>query len=158
MPGGSHFDFPRKRGCRAARCGNEVPASPAKAKIILLFCQRCSNKFVHLCCRSPHGERGLKCGIAMMAIGAAARRSPHGERGLKCFRWQLYHGNEPSLPTRGAWIEITDMTALLQRSRSRSPHGERGLKCAAGNGEKIKAEESLPTRGAWIEISPAGGS
>ena len=32
--------------------------------------------------RSPHGERGLKCGSVGRA-GEDAGRSPHGERGLK---------------------------------------------------------------------------
>ena len=77
-------------------------------------------------CRSPHGERGLKCGDAgagragqrslpawgawiEMSAGDFARvywcRSPHGERGLK----------------------LTDNLTRFKR-QSRSPHGERGLK------------------------------
>ena len=38
-------------------------------------------------CRSPHGERGLKC-VWLAGIMAGNRRSPHGERGLKLmFKW-----------------------------------------------------------------------
>ena len=33
-------------------------------------------------CRSPHGERGLKCRVGKAPVNEY-RRSPHGERGLK---------------------------------------------------------------------------
>ena len=54
-------------------------------------------------------------------------RSPHGERGLKYLPPRAMLILTPSLPTRGAWIEIDSKTlnALLI---GRSPHGERGLK------------------------------
>ena len=35
---------------------------------------------------------------------------------------------EVSLPSRGAWIEISDPDELLYKVRCRSPRGERGLK------------------------------
>ena len=60
-----------------------------------------------------------------------------------------------SLPVRGAWIEITTARRPRTRARCRSPCGERGLKCDSlrcGCGCSV----SLPVRGAWIEIS--GGS
>ena len=38
--------------------------------------------FVRYCCRSPHGERGLKLDDADYDIWGEGR-SPHGERGLK---------------------------------------------------------------------------
>ena len=38
--------------------------------------------FVRYCCRSPHGERGLKYFIPRIAEQSSCR-SPHGERGLK---------------------------------------------------------------------------
>ena len=104
------------------------------------------------CCRSPHGERGLKLRGAPGDELLPDRRSPHGERGLK-YILQLAdivstqslpargawieigpHGSKRkkyagSLPARGAWIEIrTDWEALIHEW-SRSPHGERGLKC-----------------------------
>ena len=79
----------------------------------------------------------------------------------------------PSLPVRGAWIEIS--TALMVRARCkslpvrgawieicrtflssavvccRSPCGERGLKFA-GLFYRPRSSASLPVRGAWIEI------
>ena len=61
--------------------------------------------FVHTCCRSPHGERGLKLD-----------------------RWAERDGSDESLPTRGAWIEILWTTHCLPQRPCRSPHGERGLK------------------------------
>ena len=101
-------------------------------------------------------------------------RSPHGERGLKSVRlfaavvgkWSLPtrgawieittdcnspKARTPSLPTRGAWIEIADERKQSLLQRSRSPHGERGLKFKRLREYKF-GYESLPTRGAWIEI------
>ena len=40
---------------------------------------RCSQEGL---CRSPHGERGLKCDGTWFS-GYSKGRSPHGERGLK---------------------------------------------------------------------------
>ena len=34
----------------------------------------------------------------------------------------------PSLPTRGAWIEIAAKDTQVESLARRSPHGERGLK------------------------------
>ena len=56
------------------------------------------------------------------------RRSPHGERGLKYKIQSLDTRADRSLPTRGAWIEISNRLNSLRTNRSRSPHGERGLK------------------------------
>ena len=57
-----------------------------------------------------------------------------------------------SLPTRGAWIEISTQCRREESRHSRSPHGERGLKFVVPvNHRRFLA--SLPTRGAWIEIS-----
>ena len=36
-----------------------------------------------------------------------------------------------SLPSRGAWIEITAHDTPERRAAGRSPHGERGLKSGA---------------------------
>ena len=58
------------------------------------------------------------------------RRSPHGERGLKYFPKKVKRYHLPSLPTRGAWIEIH----ILEQVHD--------LTCM-----------SLPTRGAWIEMT-----
>ena len=59
----------------------------------------------------------------------------------------------PSLPVRGAWIEI-GMTAEEFKNLCRSPCRERGLKydqMVANAG----TEMSLPVQGAWIEIPPS---
>ena len=55
-----------------------------------------------------------------------------------------------SLPTRGAWIEIS-IAVVTAIAFGRSPRGERGLK---SNRDKVHSQlhKSLPTRGAWIEI------
>ena len=57
-----------------------------------------------------------------------------------------------SLPTRGAWIEISVVICWMDTPMRRSPHGERGLKFPWGMAA-LDAGLSLPTRGAWIEIS-----
>ena len=78
--------------------------------------------------RSPCGERGLKLRRTLRQHRAASR-SPCGERGLKlrgdarCLIWK------PSLPVRGAWVEI-----------------EGGSECGRS------AAVSLPVRGAWVEM------
>ena len=43
--------------------------------------------------------------------------------------WVMTLAALASLPTRGAWIEITPPGKTHSAARSRSPHGERGLKC-----------------------------
>ena len=55
-------------------------------------------------------------------------RSPHGERGLKSFCVSPLSTILVSLPTRGAWIEISDVRFSFSSIEGRSPHGERGLK------------------------------
>ena len=78
-------------------------------------------------------------------------RSPHGERGLKCLDLSCNIDRLPSLPARGAWIEIRVAHISGLSVYSRSPHGERGLKSKKrifGDGIRM----SLPARGAWIEI------
>ncbi len=78
-------------------------------------------------------------------------RSPHGERGLK-FIGPLQSGLlARSLPSRGAWIEMSafgEDVMLLQSLPSRGawieiPPGFSG----------VSGVSSLPSRGAWIEIS-----
>ena len=92
------------------------------------FCQRFTEKSVHLCCRSPHGERGLKYSECLGA----------------CVFYR-------SLPPRGAWIEIRGTFQGRTVSASRSPHGERGLKFSSPVNCQCKPG-SLPPRGAWIEM------
>ena len=124
--------------------------------------------------RSPHGERGLKFTLRGW-VRLKDRRSPHGERGLK-FVWKLDRfARNRSLPTRGAWIEMSAPTFSRSLPASRSPHGERGLKYGqqgkgvgtqpgrSPHGERglkyrdgagiVTLRGSLPTRGAWIEMA-----
>ena len=77
--------------------------------------------------RSPCGERGLKLLYARDA-GHEKGRSPCGERGLKYDAGGADGGGVPSLPVRGAWIEIVV------------------------HAQKSNEIVSLPVRGAWIEI------
>ena len=121
-------------------------------------------------------------------------RSPQGERGLKPFRKNGGEWRCLSLPTRGAWIETESLEGLAEASESlptrgawietekgnindligegRSPQGERGLKLDGNFGDIAVVSRSpqgerglkhakrmvfrcrhrsLPTRGAWIE-------
>ena len=118
--------------------------------------------------------------MTLWAVCTADCRSPHGERGLKCPKIVSGIIIVLSLPTRGAWIEICSSAIFLRACSSRSPHGERGLKSCypscigsprrSPHGERglkcselasalERIEESLPTRGAWIEIpSVASGN
>ena len=118
----------------------------------------------------------MKCSGSCRWLDSPARRSPCGERGLKCRRSGEPAGFYPSLPVRGAWIEIlrkrrgTTTTSSLpvrgawieipRKRRAafmcscRSPCGERGLKYRQPprNRDELR---SLPVRGAWIEINQA---
>ena len=62
-----------------------------------------------------------------MALGFC--RSPCGERGLKCQFPNDRSQFLPSLPVRGAWIEIPAQPEIRTARVCRSPCGERGLKC-----------------------------
>ena len=55
-------------------------------------------------------------------------RSPCGERGLKFVDPTVPVSRTPSLPLRGAWIEITASGLDDVGLGGRSPCGERGLK------------------------------
>ena len=67
-----------------------------------------------------------------------------------------FGGCNGSLPTRGAWIEIPVSAGPPLMAVRRSPHGERGLKCTVAQAIEDHLR-SLPTRGAWIEITFAKG-
>ena len=58
---------------------------------------------------------------------------------------------KPSLPMRGAWIEILSLIGSCGNIGSRSPCGERGLKLQLVQLVQL-LRKSLPMRGAWIEI------
>ena len=82
---------------------------------------------VHLCSRSPQGERGLKL-FPLCRVHSQSGRSPQGERGLKL------------------WINQKSSVNC-----GRSPQGERGLKSFR---RRYLAQDarSLSARGAWIEM------
>ena len=80
------------------------------------------------CGRSPCGERGLKCTASRACGTPPLRRSPCGERGLKSSGLGAVFRRLPSLPVRGAWIEMPEQWRCKQWLTS------------------------LPVRGAWIEI------
>ena len=133
----------------------------------------CKLAKIKLPSRSPHGERGLKFDTGKQ-LRPIRRRSPHGERGLKSAEQMEVVQVKPSLPTRGAWIEIYRRCGRYLWASRRSPHGERGLKSTfsapnvgsthrrSPHGERglkfptailhTQQIKSLPTRGAWIEI------
>ena len=77
--------------------------------------------------RSPHGERGLK---SISPISGRPPRPSLPPRGawieIEPRRSRL--SNMQSLPPRGAWIEIFALTVNSGMMNGRSPHGERGLK------------------------------
>ena len=60
----------------------------------------------------------------------------------------------PSLPVRGAWIEIVMFASDYRNWCCRSPCGERGLKSLLIISLRA-LPKSLPVRGAWIEIGRA---
>ena len=123
-------------------------------------------------CRSPCGERGLKL-RKLLHNASSFSRSPCGERGLKSRLLGVRVCTLPSLPVRGAWVEIGRGSASCRRKASlpvrgawveisatcpmtsmksrRSPCGERGLKSAQSS-RRYPLPLSLPVRGAWVEM------
>ena len=79
--------------------------------------------------RSLCGERGLKSTLPDVLGISGWCRSLCGERGLKYTHLFGYRSQLPSLPLRGAWIEIMDKRSANNALQSRSLCGERGLKC-----------------------------
>ena len=105
-------------------------------------------------CRSPYGERGLKCHVHDRTQ-VWPGRSPYGERGLKYIRKGVKMDFPQSLSLRRAWIEIFVCDHVRGR-RGRSPYGERGLKLLVVVVLAVLVL-SLSLRRAWIEIwRPAG--
>ena len=78
------------------------------------------------------------------------RRSPRGERGLKLDKTKVKGFTIESLPTRGAWIEITLDIGLGSPAMSLPTRGA-WIEIRRYYFER-KQILSLPTRGAWIEI------
>ena len=114
-----------------------------------LKCEEVRHHAPCLLCRSPCGERGLKFATRHNSLGSVSRspcgerglkyaslrrkrrcmsRSPCGERGLKSAPLSHASYQSPSLPVRGAWIEIFAAATDCNVCQRRSPCGERGLK------------------------------
>ena len=64
----------------------------------------------------------------------------------------LEWGDSMSLPARGVWIEIGQLTTVLYVPSRHSPRGECGLKFD-DDGNLSDVILSLPARGVWIEMS-----
>ena len=77
--------------------------------------------------RSPHGERGLKYGLARIVL-MLTRRSPHGERGLKCDGRALGEHVVCRSPHGERGLKWNRLRRFEPSEVGRSPHGERGLK------------------------------
>ena len=134
--------------------------------------QKCSRIFVNICCRPPHGGRGLKfhhhplhpwhplsaptrgpwieIPTEVVCIAGLYRRPPHGGRGLKCRSPAAFSRCCCRPPHGGRGLKSHTSCRETQSCR-RPPHGGRGLKL--GEPEMTIMElMSAPTRGPWIEI------
>ena len=98
-------------------------------------------------CRSPCGERGLKCRGYQINL-FPSRRSPCGERGLKYCPRGAGRRRQKSLPVRGAWIEISQVETVVN-DVGRSPCGERGLKSFSPQG--AAASEAVAPRAGSVD-------
>ena len=108
------------------------------------------DRIVTLRCRSPCGERGLKCCLYSFA---ALLLQSLPVRGAWVEMLLMQCGEMPvlSLPVRGAWVEIFKFRRRAKKIFGRSPCGERGLKLLSMVLQTIP-QMSLPVRGAWVEI------
>ena len=103
-------------------------------------------------CRSPCGERGLKWFFCKLGAAGRIRRSPCGERGLKSLPRAPAHATRPSLPVRGAWIEIFLWPFSAFPGVRSLPVRGAWIEIFAEQQERKTERASLPVRGAWIEI------
>ena len=104
----------------------------------------------HPSSRSPCGERGLKSDDVYSSADFD-RRSPHGERGLKYLMRLSASIGLPSLPVRGAWIEILPQPILARRPRPSLPVRGAWIEMSPHPSNRGRVQ-SLPVRGAWIEM------
>ena len=109
------------------------------------------DRIVTLRSRSPCGERGLKFSPSSW-ITRSRGRSPCGERGLKSTCRFLHPEIQPSLPVRGAWIEMTVSRRMMIDSWSLPVRGA-WIEMAGMRSMTQAQVVSLPVRGAWIEIA-----
>ena len=82
----------------------------------------------------------------------ALGRSPHGERGLKFPAASTSRTESRSLPSRGAWIEISDIAEQWGFVTGSLPSRGAWIEMAYASALAAVGVTSLPSRGAWIEI------
>ena len=119
--------FSAENGC----CGLREPADIGcllRNRIQNLpFRQRYADKTVHLCCRSPRGERGLKLARSSICFHHLCR-SPRGERGLKLLCPRRTDRSQGRSPRGERGLKSCPPDTDTQEEPRRSPRGERGLK------------------------------
>lgn len=54
--------------------------------LIYIVCINFAYYFMQICCRTPHGVRGLKY-VTLAGVAVIGSRTSHGVRGLKCHRY-----------------------------------------------------------------------
>ena len=99
--------------------------------------------------RSPHGERGLKFNNGS-CLGEDVPSLPSRGAWIEIdHSYQSRAGRQGSLPSRGAWIEICNYKEVILHAQRRSPHGERGLKlvCLASSGDIWRSRSPHGERG-----------
>ena len=69
---------------------------------------------------------------------------PTWERGLKCWLLQWFQSAGQVAPYMGAWIEISNMPAVIDQEEMSLPTWERGLKYTTSEAVMF-FETSLPT-------------
>ena len=106
-------------------------------------------------CRSPHGERGLKCNMACVCRFYRPSLSSWRAWIEITKRRRTFFTKKQSLSSWRAWIEMSRKYGKLRMVSSRSPHGERGLKYRT-NGRPPYRVRSLSSWRAWIEIPTNG--
>ena len=139
--------------------------------------QKCSRIFVNICCRPPHGGRGLKSLMILLLVAGIVSaptrgpwieiaffqaltqvfpcRPPHGGRGLK-YKHCCIFGYAHSRPPHGGRGLKFKLKLISSQLSSRPPHGGRGLKYFFKQ-IQYNTLVSAPTRGPWIEISCSVG-
>ena len=117
-------------------------------------CGRCVSS-VGLGRRSPRGERGLKCAELRRALLAQASLPSRGAWIEMSRSRSMPNASTASLPSRGAWIEMLLLDGPQPRIQSRSPHGGRGLKSPPAGSEPPTSRRS-PHGGRGLKFRKAG--
>ena len=129
----------RRRGCTRS-----LPTRGAWIEISPIVCTRPK------CWVAPHTGAWIEMLLYVPNSAHLLGRSPHGERGLKFAQVRNGRPVVPSLPTRGAWIEISQRSP---RHPSTLSLPTRGAWIEIAGVHRADEWRSLPTRGAWIEIA-----